>query len=132
MLDQAVRLARGTELLIRFAGVGVLNAAFGFGLYALLVRLGVNVFAAQISSHLLGMAFNYVMFKRHVFRDANHALFRFCVAYAMNYGLSLALMAALRPFIASPYLLGLVTLSGVAVLNFLILRFAVFRRRSEP
>ena len=39
----------------RYYQMGVLNTAFGLGAYALLVWLGLNMFVAQLVSHLLGM-----------------------------------------------------------------------------
>ena len=56
-----------------YVRVGVVNAAFGYGVYALLLFVGINLFAAQIIAHGLGMAFNYFMFRRHVFRDSRAA-----------------------------------------------------------
>lgn len=122
------RLARFSQVWA-YAQVGVVNAAFGYGVYALLILIGTNLFAAQIISHLLGMAFNYVMFRRHVFKDSRTAVGRYVVAYAVNYGLGLVILMGLNRVIASDYLAGFLTLVIVAAINFLVLKFLVFLPR---
>ena len=80
----------------RYYQAGILNAAFGFGLFALFVRLGVNLYVAQIVAHVIGVAFNYVTYSRHVFREAGPAKLRFATSYAVNYAISLAVAGAAR------------------------------------
>lgn len=113
-----------------YVRVGVLNAGFGYGLYALLLLVGVNLFAAQIIAHCLGMGFNYFMFRRHVFRDSSAAVMPYILAYAVNYGLSLATLAGLNRVLASDYLAGFLAIVFVALVNFVVLKFLVFLPRS--
>lgn len=108
----------------------MVNAAFGYGVFALLILVGINLFAAQIVSHLLGMAFNYVMFRRHVFKDSRAAVGRYIIAYAVNYGLGLVILMGLNQVIASDYLAGFLTIALVAVINFVVLKFFVFLPRT--
>ena len=110
--------------------MGVLNAAFGYGVYALLLLVGVNLFAAQIIAHLLGMTFNYFMFRRHVFRDSRAAVVPYVAAYAVNYALSLVTLAALNRVLASDYLAGFLSIVFVALDTFVVLKFLVFLPRS--
>lgn len=123
------RLARFSQVWA-YAQVGVVNAAFGYGVFALLILVGINLFAAQIISHLLGMAFNYVMFRRHVFKDSKSAVGRYILAYAVNYGIGLVILMGLNQVIASDYLAGFLTIALVAVINFLVLKFLVFLPRT--
>lgn len=111
--------------------VGVVNAAFGYGVYAVLLFVGVNLFAAQIVAHLLGMVFNYVMFRRHVFQQSRAAVVPYVAAYAVNYALSLATLAGLNRVLASGYLAGLLSIVFVALVNFAVLKFLVFLPRSS-
>ena len=111
----------------RYYQAGLLNAAFGFGAYALLVRLGLNIFVAQILSHLAGTAFNYLTYSRHVWRDAPPAKLRFGLSYIGNYLVGLAALAITSRLIASPYLAGFVALVAVSFLNYFALRHLVFR-----
>ena len=112
-----------------YVRVGAVNAAFGYGVYALLLFVGVNLFAAQIIAHLLGMTFNYFMFRRHVFRDSRGAVVPYIAAYAVNYGLSLATLAGLKRVLESDYLAGFLSIVFVALVNFVVLKFLVFLPR---
>ncbi len=113
-----------------YVRVGVLNAAFGYGVYALLLFVGINLFAAQIIAHLLGMIFNYFMFRRHVFRDSRAAVLPYIGAYAVNYALSLVTLAGLNRVLESDYLAGFLSIVFVALVNFVVLKFLVFLPRS--
>ena len=113
-----------------YVRVGALNAAFGYGVYALLLFVGVNLFAAQIIAHLLGMVFNYFMFRRHVFQGSRAAVLPYIAAYAVNYGLSLVTLAGLNRVLESDYLAGFLSIVFVALVNFVVLKFLVFLPRS--
>jgi len=126
-------LASGRALLVRFDrviryfGVGALNSAVGYGLYALFVALMKNVYVAQISSHVIGMCFNYVMLKTHVFRGDVPSPPRYIGAYAVNYALALGFLYFFHHILRSPYLAGLLSLMMVATINYVILKSFVFR-----
>jgi putative flippase GtrA len=120
------------QTLIRYGVVGLINAAFGYGLYAGLVFIGLNLFVAQIIGQCVGTLFNYYMHKSHVFRDSRGAIVRYIGAYTINYFLSLAFLAGYHHFFPSPYFAGLLTLVTVAAINFIVLRFLVFTKRKDP
>ena len=119
-------------IVFRYGLVGLLNTAFGYGLYALLIFVGLNLFVAQIVSHCTGALFNYFMFKRHVFRDSRGAIWRYLGAYGLNYFLGLALLAGVSHFVRSAYLAGFLALLAVAAINFFVLRFLVFTKPGAP
>lgn len=111
----------------RYYQAGLINTAFGFGAYSLLIWLGLNLFAAQLVAHLAGMAFNYLTYSRHVFRDAAPARVRFVLSYAGNYVVGLAMLYVCSRFIASPYLAGLTSTVIVSFINYFALKHLVFR-----
>ena len=117
--------------MIRYYGVGVINTAFGFGLYSALVWAGLNLFVAQIISHFTGVIFNYFMFKRHVFTSHDAAVSHYIGAYALNYLLGLGALFVLHQFIASPFAAGFLTLLVVSMINYFVLKHLVFIRRKE-
>jgi putative flippase GtrA len=121
-------LLRATQL-IRYYQAGLLNAGFGFGVYALLIWLGFHPYLAQALSHVTGIAFNYITYKRHVFSGSAPAKQRFVLAYAANYGLSVLALAVLRSVIGSAYAAGLATIVLVSAINFFVLRHLVFIQR---
>jgi putative flippase GtrA len=92
------------------------------------VWLGLGIFAAQAIAHVAGMAFNYLSYSRHVFRDAGPAKARFVVSYAINYLAGLTTLALVSRVIANPYLAGFVTTLIVSIGNYFALKFVVFRK----
>lgn len=114
---------------VRYYQAGALNAAFGFGCYAALVAAGMNLFVAQIAAHVAGVAFNYVTYSRHVFRDAAPAKARFLGSYAINYLVSLGFLAVFAQAVASPYAAGLLAILAASLVNYFALKHLVFARR---
>ena len=114
----------------RYYQAGIANTVFGLGLYTVLVWLGLNMYLAQFAAHTLGVAFNYLTYSRHVFRDAKPAKLRFLISYSINYLMGLATLAAIAQFVASPYISGFLTAGAVSVVNYFILKHLVFLRKT--
>lgn len=110
----------------RYYQAGVVNTLFGLGAYSLLVWLGLNMFVAQLIAHAAGVAFNYLTYSRHVFRDARPAKLRFALSYVGNYLVGLITLAAVAQLIHSPYLAGIVTALLVSILNYFVLKHLIF------
>ena len=119
------------ERLWRYYQAGIVNTAFGYGLYAVFIALGLNMYLAQIVAHFLGMTFNYFTYSRHAFHDSDVSKGRFILSYAVNYLLGLAALWGASQFIVSPYLAGLVAVVVVSLINYLILKNWVFSVRGE-
>lgn len=115
------------ERIWRYYQAGIVNTAFGYGLYALFVAVGLNMYLAQIVAHVLGVVFNYFTYSRHAFHDSEASKPRFILSYVVNYLLGLAALAGTAQFIASPYLAGFIAVVVVSLLNYFILRHWVFR-----
>jgi len=113
----------------RYYQAGILNSLFGFLLYAALVRLGLNIFVAQVVAHFAGVAFNYFTYSRHVFRNSSPSKLKFFFSYVGNYLMSLVTLILVARIITSPYLAGLVTLIIVSLLNYFVLKHLVFVSR---
>ena len=119
------------ERLWRYYQAGIVNTAFGYGLYALFVAIGLNMYVAQIIAHVLGVAFNYFTYSRHAFHDAEASKLRFVMSYAVNYLLGLASLWAASQWIGSPYLAGFVAVIFVSLVNFFVLKHFVFVRKAS-
>jgi putative flippase GtrA len=117
--------------LLRYYQAGIVNTLFGYGAFAALVWLGMEMFLAQLVSHVAGTLFNYVVYSRYTFAREQGSLVRFIASYAVNYGLSVASLWALSRVVASPYVAGLLTIVVVSVINFVILKRFVFRAPAE-
>lgn len=122
-----MRLERAQLIeLWRYYQAGVVNTVFGLSIYMVLVWFGLNIFVAQFISHILGMAFNYVVYSRHVFRDKSPAKVKFIVSYGVNYALGVITLAGVSQVVASPYLAGLATAAIVSIINYFVLKHFVF------
>jgi putative flippase GtrA len=113
--------------LLRYYQAGVVNTLFGYGCYAALLWVGLDMFIAQLISHTVGTLFNYFTFSRYAFVGEAGSPLRFVASYAGNYLLSLAVLWVLSQAIASPYVAGLVAVVIVSAINFLIIKRFVFR-----
>jgi putative flippase GtrA len=112
---------------LRYYQAGIVNTLFGYGCYAALVWLSLDMFVAQLVSHVLGTLFNYFTFSRYTFAGEDGSPLRFVASYGVNYLIGLAVLWSLSRVIVSPYLAGLVTVVIVSVINFAILKRFVFR-----
>lgn len=117
---------RAAEI-FRFLVVGVINTAFGYGLYAGLIWLGLDRYVAQAIGYALGTWFNYFTYSRGVFTGAGPAKLRFALSYAGNYLINLAGLKLASHFMANPYLAGAITTLAVVILNYAVLKRLVFR-----
>lgn len=127
MLDW--RSAEERKRILRYYQTGVVNALFGYGAFAALVALGLNVYLAQIIAHVAGTAFNYVTYSRYAFQGYAGSPARFIASYAVNYGLSLATLAVFTHLGFSPYVAGLFSVLIVSLINYFILAKVVFTSR---
>lgn len=119
---------RATSLveLWRYYQVGLVNTGFGFGCYAGLVALGLNIFAAQFIAYVAGTMFNYVTYRRYVFVGVAPAPLRFALSSLVNYALSAGVLAVMIRIISSPYLAGLCAVLLVSIINYVTLKRLVF------
>jgi putative flippase GtrA len=114
--------------LVRYYQAALFNTAFGYALYALLVALGLNRFAAQTIAHFCGVGFNYFTYSRHAFRSTDQAKVRFIAAYVANYFVGLSFLAVFSTFWTSPYLAGLAATLAASVVNYFVLNGMVFKQ----
>jgi len=114
----------------RYYKVGVINTLFGYGLYALLVSIGLQIFVAQIVGHVIGVTFNYFSYSRYVFQDGSASKLRFLLSYTLNYLIGLASLALAVKLLSSPYSAGLVAMLVTSITNFIVLRRYVFTSAS--
>lgn len=120
------RSASEWQRLFKYYQAGIVNTAFGYGLFALFVWLGLNIFVAQIVSHVMGMTFNYFTYSRYAFSGHKASRVNFIVSYGLNYLVNLAVLWGFDQFIDSPYLAGALTVLIASVINYFVLKRFVF------
>ena len=118
---------------VRFLAVGVLNTAFGYGVFALLVIAGLNSGLALAIATMAGVFFNYFTTGRFVFANRGHALLpRFALAYAFSYGINLGLLKLFEHAGLPSLAAQAICLPLIVVLSFVLLRLFVFGPRNPP
>lgn len=127
-----MRVPPSLERLWRYYQAGIVNSAFGYGVYAGFVALGLNMYVAQITAHVIGVAFNYLTYSRYAFRNSEASKLRFVLSYAGNYLLGLASLATISLVVSSPYVAGLCSLIVVSLVNYFVLKHLVFTRPATP
>jgi putative flippase GtrA len=117
----------------RFVAIGVLCALVDFGIYHLLLELGLWVHAAKAISFICGTTTAYLLNRRFTFDSAGGRarlagfLLLYGTTFALNVGMN-ALMLALLPAMPLRTSVAWVIAQGTAtVVNFVMLRTVVFR-----
>lgn len=115
---------------IRFVFVGVLNTAFGFGVYCLMLFIGVPYWWATLISQILGVMFNFKTTGVLVFKNHNNRLFfRFAICYVLAYFLNVGIIALFTHYSTiNQYISGFIATLFVALFSFIFQKFIVFRK----
>ena len=122
--------------LARFVAVGAVSALVDYGVYQLLLHLGLWVHSAKAISFILGTTTAYLLNRRFTFTAASGGRRRFAgfvVLYATTFAINIgvnALALALLPAVPARYTVAWVIAQGTATaINFVMLRTVVFRSR---
>lgn len=111
----------------RFIAVGILNTAFGFGVYSTLIFIGLHYAVASLLGTILGVLFNFFTTGRIVFRNSdNSRLLLFFMVYGIVYGFNIAGLTLLDSLHVNLYLAGLVMVPPAAILAYILNRRFVF------
>lgn len=113
--------------LIRFFLVSGLNTAFGYGLFALLVFIGLHYIISGFISTIAGILFNFKTIGIIVFKEHNNSLiFRFFAVYGITYLCNIGGIALLKYVGFNTYYAGAILLIPSGLLAFILNRFFVF------
>lgn len=123
---------RGEIRFARFLAVGVLNTAFGYGVFSLGIWLGLHYSVAIAVATVLGTLFNFKSTGKLVFGSSdNGRLFRFVGVYAIVYVVNVAAVGALVHLGLSAYVSGLLVILPLAVLSYWLNSRFVFPHAKE-
>jgi len=115
---------------LRFLLVGGVNTLVSYGVYALLLYLGLPYALANLGSLLFGIAFSFRTHSALVFRQAGRGRFpRFLACWALLYGVHTALIGSLVQLGLDAYLAGAAAVLPMALLSYLVQRQFVFGGR---
>ncbi|MGD0036933.1 MAG: GtrA family protein [Bacteroidota bacterium] len=113
--------------LIRFFLVSGLNTVFGYGLFALLIFIGVIYPLALLIGTFAGILFNFKTTGILVFKNHNNLLiFKFFGVYGITYLCNLGGLALFHFFKINLYFGGAILLIPVGLLAFMLNKVFVF------
>jgi putative flippase GtrA len=111
----------------RFILVGIVNAGFGYGCFALFLYIGLHYSLALVLATILGVAFNFKSAGVLVFRSRdNRKALRFIVDYVGGYSLSTAGIKLFSLAGIDPSISGAALIPPMAVLTYVLQRRYVF------
>jgi len=113
----------------RYYQAGIVNTIFGYALFAIFVRLGINIYVAQIASHIIGVIFNYFTYSRYAFAGKDSRIVNYILAYALNYLVSVGGLFLIQHVVKSPYLCGIIATIIASIVNYFVLKVSVFGGR---
>ena len=124
-----------SEQFVLFLVMGGVNTAFGYGLYSLLIYLGLYYPVAVVIATVCGVLFNFQTFGRVVFKNVRLCLlWRFFGVYAVVCAVNIAGLKLLEFIgLANKYIAGAVLILPMALLGYVLNKTFVFNRKgSEP
>lgn len=115
---------------IRFVLVGILNTAFGIGLYCFFIYLGIPYRSAVLLSTILGVLFNFKTIGTFVFKNKkNRLIFKFIAIYIIIYFINIGLIHLLLTLMnLNEYIAGIVVTPVIAIISFVLQKYFVFRQ----
>jgi len=118
---------RPTGRFVRFLLVGVLNTAFGYGVFVTCLWLGMHYALAGAISTALGVLFNFKSTGRLVFRNqGNRKLPHFVAVYVIIYLVNTLAIGVMLKFGIPDWLGGLIMILPSAILSYVLNRHFVF------
>lgn len=112
----------------RFLVVGGLNTAFGYGVFALFILVGVHYAIAALLSTVLGILFNFKTTGILVFRSHDNALIaKFFAVYGVTYAIGVLVLKVFKALGVHVLVTAAVTVLPMAALSFLLMRWFVFK-----
>ena len=120
---------RPRMLFVRFLLVGALNTAFGYGVFAFLLWLGLHYAVASAIATVLGVLFNFQSTGRLVFDNLNPGGFlAFIQVYVLGYFVNLGFLWVMTRYVGlSAYVAGALMILPMAMLTFFLQRKFVFK-----
>ena len=112
----------------RFVLVGLLNTAFGYSIFSLLIFLGLHYTVAILIATVLGVLFNFKTIGKLVFNNPhNHLFFKFIGVYTITYCINIILVKLLLINHINIYLAGAIAIFLAALVSYTLNKNWVFK-----
>ncbi len=118
---------------VRFILVGGLNTLFGYGIYCLMLMIGLSFVWATLVSQVLGVLFNFMTTGTLVFENSNpKLLFMFVMCYVVTYFINIGTNKLLQDVTGlNKYVTGIGATIIAALCSFFILKTFVYGRKEK-
>ena len=114
---------------VRFLSVGGVVTAFSYGVYVLLLFVGVNYAVASLVSLTAGIVFSFKAQGTFVFDNTdNTRLGRFVLCWLLIYGANVLFIKRMMMLGLDGYVSGALAIPAIATLSYVVQRFVVFRK----
>ena len=122
-----------SERFLLFLIMGGINTLFYYGLYSLLIYIGLNYAAAVVIATVCGVLFNFQTFGRVVFKNFRLQLLgRFIGVYAVVCAANIAGLKLLETIgVVDKYIAGAVLVLPMALLGYLLNKTFVFNEKAS-
>ncbi|WP_363163473.1 GtrA family protein [uncultured Bacteroides sp.] len=117
-----------SKTFVRFLLVGLLNTAFGLGIYCFFIYIELSYKLAVLLSTVLGVLFNFKTIGTLVFKNKNNRLIlRFILSYIIIYFINIGLIKLLLyvPHV-DEYWAGILVTPIIGIMSFVLHRKLVF------
>jgi putative flippase GtrA len=112
--------------------VGGVNTFFGYGLFALLLYLGLHYTLASLLATCAGILFNFNTTGRIVFKNSDHRLLlRFLMVYSFIYLINVLLLKLMVIYAINLYLGSAAATLPMAFLAYILNKKFVFNLKNE-
>lgn len=121
--------------ILRFLVVGTVNTGFSYGVYAVLLYLGLDYTLANLTALVLGILFSFKTQGVLVFRNAdNRLLGRFIFGWTAIYLANITVIGSIMSMGLNAYVAGALALPFSTLLAYVVQRCFVFRlsRQTRP
>ena len=116
--------------MVRYFAVGAFNTVLAYGVFSLLLRLGVHYTLATLLGGISAMLAGYKFMKELVFKSqSRHAFFKFIFIFTAMYFINIFIQFMTRKAM-NPYLAGAVASLACALLSYFLNRRFVFGHKA--
>jgi putative flippase GtrA len=116
---------------VRFLLVSGVNTAFSFGIYVLLVYLGLNYAVANLLALIAGIFFSFKTQGRFVFDNRSpDLLFRYAFCWLIIYVCNILLIRQIMQSGINAYAAGAMCIPVIAVVSYFVQKRIVFKKKA--
>lgn len=113
---------------IRYGYVGVINTAFSYGVYALVVFIGLGYEIASLVSIIIGIMFSFITQGVVVFKGISFSAFaRYVLVWCFLYFVNIGLIGLLQNIPLDLYQAGAVATVPIVLMGYFCMKYFVFR-----